>query len=168
MNGFFRKKITFKIKMPPLLDIDQDQPIFPISAAADMLGIKPRMLRFYEERGIIAPRRTSGKRRLYSMKEIDILAYVHYLTVVKGVNVAGVLEIQRILKRMKLVTREAFMKEIRDEIASLSGTEKQRYQGNISLNQTEILEFDAHDSKNLSDTHSPVPVDLDKLSKKPV
>lgn len=154
--------------MPSLFDIDHDQPIFPISAAADMLGIKPRMLRFYEERGIIAPMRTSGKRRLYSMKDIDILAYVHYLTVVKGVNVAGVLEIQRILKRMKQVTREAFMKEIHDEIASLSGKEKQRYLGKISHNQSsEILEFDVPDTKHISDTHSPAPVDHEKLSKMP-
>lgn len=153
--------------MPSLLDIDQDQPIFPISAAAEMLGIKPRMLRFYEERGIIAPMRTSGKRRLYSMKDIDVLAYVHYLTVVKGVNVAGVLEIQRILKRMKQVTREAFMKEIRDEIASLSETEKQRYQGKIFHNQPEILEFDVTDSKNSSDTHSPAPLEHEKMSGKP-
>lgn len=152
--------------MPSLLNIDQDQPIFPISAAADMLGIKPRMLRFYEERGIIAPMRTSGKRRLYSIKDIDILAYVHYLTVVKGVNVSGVLEIQRILKRMKQETREAFMKEIRDEIASLSDSEKQRYQGEISHNQSEILEFDAPDSKNLSDTPSNTQLDHENLSGK--
>lgn len=152
--------------MPSFLNINQDQPIFPISAAADMLGIKPRMLRFYEERGIIAPMRTSGKRRLYSIKDIDILAYVHYLTVVKGVNVSGVLEIQRILKRMKQETREAFMKEIRDEIASLSDTEKQRYQGKISHNQSEILEFDAPDSKKLSDTHSNAPLDHENLSGK--
>ena len=65
------------------------------------------------------------------MKDIDVLAYVHYLTVVKGWNVSGVLEIQRILKRMKQETREAFMKEIHDEIASLSDTEKQRYRQHI-------------------------------------
>lgn len=153
--------------MPTFLDIDQDQPIFPISAAADMLGIKPRMLRFYEERGIIAPMRTTGKRRLYSMKDIDILAYVHYLTVVKGVNVAGVLEIQRILRRMKQVTREAFMKEIHEEISSLSGTEKQRYQGKISDKQTEILEFEMPDSKQFKDAHSPPPVDPEKLPGSP-
>ncbi len=152
--------------MSSLLDIDQHQPIFPISAAADMLGIKPRMLRFYEERGIVAPMRTTGKRRLYSMKDIDVLAYVHYLIVVKGVNVAGVLEIQRMFKRMKQVTREAFMKEIHDEIASLSGTEKQRYQGKISHNQTGILEFDVPESKHLSDISSPAPVDHDKPSEK--
>jgi hypothetical protein len=68
---------------------------------------------------------------------------------------------------MKQVTREAFMKEIRDEIASLSETEKQRYQGKISHNQPEILEFDVTDSKNSSDTHSPASLTHEKMSGKP-
>lgn len=151
--------------MPNLLNIDQDQPIFPISAAADILGIKPRMLRFYEDRGIIAPMRSNGNRRLYSMKDIDILAYVHYLTVLKGVNVAGVLEIQRILRRMKQETREAFMKEIKEEIAALPDNEKLRYQGKISEKESEILEFkvpDPSQSKNACSSPTVEPKRIDK------
>ena len=33
--------------------IDPEKPLFTIGAVADILGIKPRMLRFYEERGLI-------------------------------------------------------------------------------------------------------------------
>ena len=149
--------------MPNIEDMDPNQPILPISVAANILGIKARMLRFYEERGIIAPMRSSGNRRLYSKKDLDILAYVQYLTIVKGVNVSGVLEIQRILRRMKQATREAFMEEIRREINSLPDTEKQRYRGDLSNRNTEILEIETLDPKQIKEALEPPPVDPETL-----
>jgi len=148
--------------MANLQNIDPDQPILPISTAADLLGIKPRMLRFYEERGIVAPMRSTSNRRLYSMKDLDILAYVQYLSVVKGVNAAGVLEIQRILRRMKQATREAFMAEIHAEIEALSDIAKQRYQGKIEGNQTEILEHEI-DPQQVQNALAPPPIDPETI-----
>jgi DNA-binding transcriptional MerR regulator len=144
-------------------NIDPDQPLLPISSAADILGIKPRMLRFYEDRGIIAPMRSTGNRRLYSMKDLDILAYVHYLTMVKGVNTSGVLEIQRILRRMKHATREAFMKEIHTEIESLPDLIKKRYQGNLGNQDTEILELETPDPQQVKNALAPPPVDPETI-----
>lgn len=152
--------------MPTLPNIDPDKPILPISTAAGILGIKPRMLRFYEERGIVAPMRSSGNRRLYSLKDLDILAYVQYLTAVKGVNVAGVLELQRILRRMKQATREAFMKEIQNEIDSLPDKAKKRYQGELSRIETEILELEVPDPQHVKDALSPPPVDPETIGDK--
>jgi DNA-binding transcriptional MerR regulator len=149
--------------MPNLQNIDPEQPLLPISTAADILGIKPRMLRFYEDRGIIAPMRSTGNRRLYSMKDLDILAYVHYLTMVKGVNTSGVLEIQRILRRMKHATREAFMKEIHTEIEALPDTIKKRYQGNISNQDAEILELETPDPQHIKNALAPPPVDPETI-----
>ncbi|MBD3239906.1 MAG: MerR family DNA-binding transcriptional regulator, partial [Chitinivibrionales bacterium] len=48
-------------------NIDPSKPYFTIGAVAEILGIKPRMLRVYEERGILTPSRTEGNRRLYSL-----------------------------------------------------------------------------------------------------
>jgi MerR family transcriptional regulator/heat shock protein HspR len=143
--------------------IDPEKPILPISAAAEMLGIKPRMLRFYEERGIIAPMRSSGNRRLYSLKDLDILAYVHYLTVIKRVNVAGVLEIQRILRRMKIATRAAFMAEIHKEIELLPENTKQRYAGDDDLTTEEIRKMDPPDPLQTQMAHAQPPVDPESL-----
>ena len=149
--------------MANLQNIDPDQPILPIGTAAELLGIKPRMLRFYEERGIVAPMRSTSNRRLYSMKDLDILAYVQYLSVVKGVNVAGVLEIQRILRRMKQATREAFMAEIHAEIEALSDTAKQRYQGQVDGDQIEILEQNTIDPQHVKNALAPPPIDPETL-----
>jgi DNA-binding transcriptional MerR regulator len=143
--------------------MNPDQPILPISTAAELLGIKPRMLRFYEERGIVAPMRSSGNRRLYSLNDLNILSYVQYLTVVKGVNVSGVLEIQRILRRMKQATREAFMKEIQKEIQLLPETAKQRYQGKLSNMESEVLEINTPDAGQIKSALGPPPVDPETL-----
>jgi DNA-binding transcriptional MerR regulator len=150
-----------------LQNIDPDKPFLPISSAAEMLGIKPRMLRFYEDKGVIAPMRSSGNRRLYSLKDLDILAYVHYLTVIRRVNVAGVLEIQRILRRMKQATREAFMAEIHKEIEALPENNRQRYQGFLDEEATEILEQEEPDPAQARLAYSPPPVDPESLGNDP-
>lgn len=41
-----------------------------IGEVADLLGTTPRALRFYEEEGLVAARRTSGGTRLYSKEDI--------------------------------------------------------------------------------------------------
>lgn len=110
-------------------EIDPAKPLFNIGAVAEILGIKPRMLRLYEERGLIKPSRTDGNRRLYSLNDIDVLAYIQYLTCVKKVNLAGVLEIQEILKKLDSKTRGLFMQEIQDQIERLPVEQRQAFTG---------------------------------------
>ena len=109
--------------------IDENKPLFTIRAVAEILDIKPRMLRLYEERGLITPSRTEGNHRLYALKDIDLLGYIQYLTCVKRVNAAGVVEIQKLLGKLNDSTRKAFMEEIEMEIKSLPQREKKAYSG---------------------------------------
>jgi MerR family transcriptional regulator/heat shock protein HspR len=109
--------------------IDEDKPLFSIGAVAEVLNIKPRMLRFYEERGLIKPSRTEGNRRLYTLRDIDVLAYIQYLTTVKRVNMAGVLEIQKLLGKLDQKTRSLFMSEVEAEISQLPQDKKKAYAG---------------------------------------
>ncbi len=120
-------------------EIDPQKPLFTIGSVAEILGVKPRLLRIYEERGLIKPSRTDGNRRLYSLKDIDILAYVQYLTSVKKVNIAGVLEIQEILKKLDEKTRTLFMEEIEEEIDRLSQEQKRAYLDEEDKLEDEIL-----------------------------
>jgi DNA-binding transcriptional MerR regulator len=124
--------------------IDPTKPYFTIGAVAEILGIKPRMLRVYEERGLVTPSRTEGNRRLYSLHDIDILAYVQYLTSVKRVNIAGVLEIQKILRKLDSRTRSAFMKEIEEEIAELPQEQRKAFVGNEEVEATLIREAESY------------------------
>ena len=56
-----------------LRHITADRPIFTLSVAADLLGLHPRTLRIYEEKGLVVPARTHGNRRRYS--QLDALIY---------------------------------------------------------------------------------------------
>ncbi|GGD37871.1 MerR family transcriptional regulator [Malaciobacter pacificus] len=66
------------------------EPVYLISAVAEILDIHPQTLRQYEREGLIKPSRTNGKIRLYSQKDIDHIKYVLTLTRELGVNLAGV------------------------------------------------------------------------------
>lgn len=67
-----------------------DEPILTISVAANLLKLHPRTLMLYERAGLIIPHRTNTKRRLFSIKNLEELQFIKYLTRKEGVNLAGV------------------------------------------------------------------------------
>lgn len=69
--------------------ITADRPIFTLSVAADLLGLHPRTLRIYEEKGLVLPARTEGNRRRYSQNDIARFQAIRRLTS-SGVNLEGV------------------------------------------------------------------------------
>ncbi len=72
-----------------LRHIMADRPIFTLSVAADLLGLHPRTLRIYEEKGLVIPARTEGNRRRYSQIDIAKFQAIRLLTR-GGVNLEGV------------------------------------------------------------------------------
>lgn len=66
------------------------EPVYLISAVAEILGIHPQTLRQYEREGLIKPSRTNGRIRLYSQNDIENIKIVLKLTRELGVNLAGV------------------------------------------------------------------------------
>ena len=72
---------------------DDAAPVYAISVAAQIAGMHPQTLRQYDRLGLVSPDRTSGRNRLYSLRDIARLREVSRLTG-EGVNLAG---IQRIL-----------------------------------------------------------------------
>lgn len=70
--------------------------MYTISIAARLLGVHPRTLRIYEERGLIRPARRSNL-RLYSDEDLQRIRLIRTLIEERGLNLAGVklfLEIQ--------------------------------------------------------------------------
>ncbi|MCB9555900.1 MAG: MerR family transcriptional regulator [Deltaproteobacteria bacterium] len=80
--------------------LNPERGLFPIGVAAEIIGVEPRVLRMYEKRGLVCPTRTDGNRRLYSIKDLEALEYVHYLTHVRRVNLAGVQVVLELLENM--------------------------------------------------------------------
>jgi len=82
------------------------EPVYLISAVAEILNIHPQTLRQYEREGLIKPSRTNGKIRLYSQKDINHIKYVLTLTKDLGVNLAGVDIILQLNKHIEELENE--------------------------------------------------------------
>jgi len=99
---------------------DRTKPLYMIGVVAEMLGVHPQTLRFYEKKGLLRPSRTEGRTRVYSAEDVEELARLLRLTRDLGVNLAGVEIIIRMRRRMV-----DMQKQIEDLLAYLreSGTE---------------------------------------------
>ena len=80
----------------------EQQDLFLISMAADILGMHPQTLRKYERLGLIQPSRTIGSMRLYSRDELERLRLIKHLVDELGINLAGV---QRLLSIAEVMHR---------------------------------------------------------------
>src|SRR4051812_35572370 len=93
---------------------EEDQPKYVISIAAQILGVHPQTLRLYEREGLVEPKRSGGKIRLYSERDIEKIRCVMRLTQDLGVNLAGAEAIIYMRERMLQLYRE--MEIIREEM----------------------------------------------------
>jgi len=64
--------------------------LYIISVAARLVQLHPNTLRKYERAGFLAPSRTIGNLRLYSLEDIARLRQIKFLVEELGVNLAGV------------------------------------------------------------------------------
>jgi len=95
------------------LDVDDDQPVYAISVAAQLLGMHPQTLRQYDRLGLVSPDRTQGRTRLYSLRDMSRLREVQRLSA-DGVNLAGIerilaleQELERVRARLSELHRES-------------------------------------------------------------
>ncbi|HEU4738463.1 MAG TPA: helix-turn-helix transcriptional regulator [Solirubrobacterales bacterium] len=68
---------------------DEEQGVFMISVAAELAEMHPQTLRMYEQRGLIAPKRSPKNTRLYSQRDVELLRRIQEMTA-EGLNLAGV------------------------------------------------------------------------------
>jgi MerR family transcriptional regulator/heat shock protein HspR len=90
--------------------IDERAPVFVISVAAELAGMHPQTLRQYDRIGLVSPRRTAGRGRRYSARDIAALREVQRLSQEEGINLAG---IKRILELQDQVT------DLRSQLAAV-------------------------------------------------
>jgi MerR family transcriptional regulator/heat shock protein HspR len=74
--------------------MDTSAPIFAIAVAAELANMHPQTLRQYDRMGLVSPKRTSGKSRRYSMRDVVQLREIAKLGS-EGVSLEG---IRRILE----------------------------------------------------------------------
>ena len=71
-------------------DLPIDKPLYIISVVSKLVDIPVWTLRELEKKGVVKPKRLGKKARLYSLKQVKILEYVHYLMEEEGVNISGI------------------------------------------------------------------------------
>lgn len=98
-----------------LQPIDRDAPIFVISVAAQLAGMHPQTLRTYDRIGLVTPRRTRGRGRRYSPRDVAKLRLVQKLSKDDGVNLEGIRRILEMQEQMEALQQE--VDELRDELA---------------------------------------------------
>ena len=79
----------------------RDEPVFIISVAARMLGVRTQTLRYYERLGLVEPTRTRGNQRVYSRRDVERVQRIRNLMDELGVNLAGVEVILKLLNRIQ-------------------------------------------------------------------
>ncbi|GAB4249365.1 MAG: hypothetical protein Kow00129_10140 [Thermoleophilia bacterium] len=101
---------------------EKKRPLFMISIAAELADLHPQTLRMYERRGLVRPKRSSKKTRLYSLEDVERLRRIQELTTQYGLNLAGVelvLEMEAELAKMRdrMVELERRLQKALDDAA---------------------------------------------------
>jgi DNA-binding transcriptional MerR regulator len=102
--------------------LDPTKGLFSIGVAAEIIGVEPHVLRIYERKGVIRPSRSDGNRRLYSMADLELLEYVHFLTHVRKVNLPGVLAMLELLDKLPEEMRRSELASVEKAIDQLDAT----------------------------------------------
>jgi MerR family transcriptional regulator/heat shock protein HspR len=85
-----------------------------IGIASELIGVHPQTLRMYEQKGLLRPRKSIKKTRLYSEEDVELGRYIQKLTQEMGMNLAGVKKVLDLERR--IATLEAEHRRLREEL----------------------------------------------------
>ena len=102
--------------------LDNNKDILPLSSIAELLSAKVRTLKMYQEKGLFPVKKDIKK--LYSINDVQIISFVHYLASFKNINANGIKYIISMLdNNMDSKNREDFLNLIDQKLEKLSGKE---------------------------------------------
>ena len=100
--------------------VQEDEPCYVISIAARLVGMHQQTLRYYEQAGLVQPKRTVGNIRMYSNHDIQKIRQAQRLISELGVNLAGVEIILRMGEQLR--ETQAELERVRAELDKLRST----------------------------------------------
>ena len=102
--------------------LDNNKDILPLSSIAELLAAKVRTLKMYEEKGLFPKKKELKK--LYSINDVQIISFVHYLASVKKINANGIKYIIEMLENnMDEKNKADFLSIVEEKLEKLSGKE---------------------------------------------
>ncbi len=105
---------------------------YTIGIVSQIIKIHPHTLREYEKEGLINPKRSEGKIRLYTDEDIEDIRFIRTLTRELGVNLAGVDIILRMRKQME---------EMRENIDKIVQLIKQKTEKEYKEKNSQTIEI---------------------------
>lgn len=103
--------------------LDNNMDILPLSSIADLLTSKLRTLKMYEEKGLL-PKKKDTIKKLYSINDVKVISFVHYLASVKKINANGMKYILGMLEsNMDEKNRNEFLDIVENKMQKLSGVD---------------------------------------------
>ena len=102
--------------------LDNEKDILPLSSIAELLSAKIRTLKMYEEKGLLPKKEEQENKKLYSINDVKLIAFVHYLASVKKINANGIKYINEMLNNnMDEKNRNDFLDIVEEKMEKLSG-----------------------------------------------
>jgi len=102
--------------------LDNNKDVLPLSSIAELLTAKVRTLKMYEDKGLLPQKKEVKK--LYSINDVKIISFVHYLASVKKINANGIKYITEMLEsNMDEKNRKEFLDIVEKRMEKLSGVE---------------------------------------------
>jgi MerR family transcriptional regulator/heat shock protein HspR len=145
--------------------IDGERGVFMISVAAELAHMHPQTLRMYETRGLITPKRSPKKTRLYSQNDVERLRRIQRMTSENGLNLAGV---EAVLKMEDQVSRMhgelERMRKRTKELEREMNAEVERVRRSL---KAEIVPYGAYDTAGLmpADQARPIRIQVKRPGK---
>jgi len=103
--------------------LDNDKNILPISSIAELLLAKSRTLKMYEDKGLL-PTQKGQVKKLYSINDVKLIAFVHYLASVEKINANGIKYILDMLyNNMDEKNRTEFINMVELEMEKISSVD---------------------------------------------
>jgi len=105
--------------------LNNEKCILPLSSIAEILSAKVRTLKMYEDKQLL-PQKENITKKLYSISDVKIIAFVHYLASVKKINANGIKYILEILhNNMDEKNKNDFLDIVETKLEKLSGKDIQ-------------------------------------------
>jgi len=105
--------------------LNNEKCILPLSSIAEILSAKVRTLKMYEDKKLL-PQKENITKKLYSISDVKVIAFVHYLASVKKINANGIKYILEMLhNNMDEHNRNDFLDIIETKLEKLSGKDIQ-------------------------------------------
>ncbi|APW65310.1 MULTISPECIES: MerR family transcriptional regulator [Arcobacteraceae] len=102
--------------------LDNNKDVLPLSSIAELLTAKARTLKMYEEKGLFPKKKELKK--LYSINDVQIISFVHYLASVKKINANGIKYIIEMLENnMDEKNKADFLEIVEKKLEKLSAKE---------------------------------------------